>query len=77
MSQMLGTTRTTYNSSTSIITRSNIQIMTSWVNTERILEHELGHALGWLDYNSTGHIMNHNWTLGGTRVDGLELTITR
>ena len=39
---------------------------------ETVLEHELGHALGWRDYNQTGHIMHSEWSMGGHRTKGLE-----
>ena len=73
MSRALGTTRVWFNTDTNEIIKADIQIMTAWTDTERILEHELGHALGWLDVNQTGHIMNHNWSLGGHNTRGLGL----
>ena len=39
---------------------------------ETVLEHELGHALGFLHYNKTNHLMNAKWTGGGWNTDGLE-----
>ena len=39
---------------------------------ETVLEHELGHALGYLHYNKINHIMNSKWTQGGWDSDGLE-----
>lgn len=38
---------------------------------EGILEHELGHALGFLHYNKTNHLMNDKWILGGWNTEGL------
>ena len=76
MSRSLGTTKVWFNTDTNEIIKANIQIMTAWTDTERILEHEIGHALGWLDVNETGHIMNHNWSLGGYNTRGLECTAT-
>jgi len=37
-----------------------------------VLEHELGHALGFLHYNRINHLMNEKWTMGGWDKDGLE-----
>jgi len=37
-----------------------------------IVEHELGHALGFLHYNVTNHLMNSKWTMGGWDKEGLE-----
>ena len=39
---------------------------------ERVLEHELGHALGWQHYNRKNHIMHPNWWLGGHDSYGLQ-----
>ena len=39
---------------------------------ETVLEHELGHALGFLHYNKINHLMNEKWTMGGWDKDGLE-----
>ena len=36
-----------------------------------VLEHELGHALGFLHYNRINHLMNEKWTMGGWDKDGL------
>tara|TARA_R110002020_G_scaffold76558_1_gene193887 strand:+ start:558 stop:1154 length:597 start_codon:yes stop_codon:yes gene_type:complete len=37
-----------------------------------VLEHELGHALGFLHYNKINHLMNEKWVQGGWDKDGLE-----
>ena len=37
-----------------------------------VLEHELGHALGFLHYNKINHLMNEKWTMGGWDKNGLE-----
>ncbi len=37
----------------------------------RVLEHELGHALGFLHYNKKGHLMHEKWIQGGWDDDGL------
>jgi hypothetical protein len=39
---------------------------------ETVLEHEIGHALGFLHYNMINHLMNKKWTMGGWDKDGLE-----
>jgi len=36
-----------------------------------VLEHEIGHALGFLHYDKINHIMNSKWPQGGWDTDGL------
>ncbi len=38
---------------------------------ERVLEHELGHALGWLHYSRRNHIMHPEWIKTGWQTTGL------
>jgi hypothetical protein len=38
---------------------------------DTVLEHEIGHALGFLHYNMINHLMNQKWTMGGWDKDGL------
>jgi hypothetical protein len=54
------------------IFKARIEIIPAWGATERILEHEIGHALGWRDMNYTGHIMNSVWASGGFNSKGVE-----
>ena len=53
------------------ILKVKIFVLPKTVNKERLLEHEIGHALGWSHYNSRGHIMHPNWWLGGSNSYGL------
>lgn len=53
------------------IFKSKIEIVPSWGRSARILEHELGHALGWNDINEVGHMMNGAWSSGGYSSRGL------
>jgi predicted Zn-dependent protease len=39
---------------------------------ETVLEHELGHALGFLHFNKINHLMNKKWAQGGWDKEGLE-----
>ena len=39
---------------------------------ERTLEHELGHALGYLHLDESGHMMHHSRTRGGWKSSGLK-----
>ncbi len=54
------------------IFKAKIEIIPAWGATERILEHEIGHALGWNDVTHTGHMMNGVWSLGGYNSRGLK-----
>ena len=38
---------------------------------ETVLEHEIGHALGFLHFNRIDHIMNQKWEMGGWDTLGL------
>ena len=42
---------------------------------ERVLEHELGHALGWMHTEQRGHLMNEKLIYGGWKDSGLKKTI--
>tara|TARA_R110002020_G_scaffold44161_5_gene127583 strand:+ start:1750 stop:2289 length:540 start_codon:yes stop_codon:yes gene_type:complete len=68
----IGTTKTWTLSKTGEIFKAKIEIVSGWGNSERVLEHEMGHALGWGDNSQTGHIMNGSWSLGGLNSRGLK-----
>jgi len=72
MSEHLASTRTWYHRDTREILKAKIQVMGQWGNSERLLEHELGHALGWRDYSQTNHIMHPVWYHGGYNTKGLK-----
>ena len=69
--QHLGTTRTWWRTDTGQIIKAKIEIATGWENEERVIEHELGHAIGWKDNTLRGHIMNRSWSAGGLNSRGL------
>jgi hypothetical protein len=71
MGKHIGSTRTWRSEGTQIF-KAKIEIIPAWGDSERILEHELGHALGWNDVARTGHIMNGTWSLGGYNSIGLK-----
>ena len=71
MGDHLGTTRT-WRGPDGVIIKAKVEILPAWGATERILEHEIGHALGWGDVRHTGHIMNSVWSLGGHGTEGLK-----
>jgi len=59
--------------STKKIEWANVYIMESNLR-ETVLEHEIGHALGFLHYNKINHLMNSIWTQGGWDTEGLRKT---
>lgn len=40
---------------------------------ETVLEHEIGHTLGYLHYDKFNHIMNSKWAQGGWDTKGLQI----
>jgi len=71
-SDHLGTTKTWWRTDTGEIFKAKIEIKPGWENKPRVLEHEIGHALGFKDNNASGHIMNHAWNRGGYKKKGLQ-----
>ena len=61
----LALTSTSINTTTGNIVRAKIIIRQKDVNRPRVLEHELGHSLGWKHYPQYMHIMNPDWENGG------------
>tara|TARA_R110000782_G_scaffold259734_1_gene350456 strand:+ start:113 stop:646 length:534 start_codon:yes stop_codon:yes gene_type:complete len=53
------------------IIKAKIFIMPKNARKNRVLEHEIGHAIGWRHYDQKFHIMNSNWMLGGHNSYGL------
>ena len=53
------------------IVKAKISILPKYARKERVLEHEIGHALGWSHYNQKFHMMHPNWFLGGYDSKGL------
>lgn len=64
-------TRTWYNKYTDEIISAFVEIKPNWTTRERVLEHELGHALGWDHCNKKYHLMHSIHSLGGWDTSGL------
>jgi len=54
------------------IIKAKIFVLPKTGMKERVLEHEIGHALGWQHYNNKNHIMHPNWWHGGHNSYGLQ-----
>ena len=57
---------------TNDIVKAKIFMLPKNARKERVLEHEIGHALGWQHYNQKFHMMHSNWFLGGYDSKGLK-----
>lgn len=68
----IGNTKTWHKKENGEIIKVKIEIAHGWGTSARVLEHELGHALGWNDFSQTGHIMNGIWAQSGYKTKGLE-----
>ena len=53
------------------IAKAKIFIFPKYARRERVIEHELGHALGWQHYKQKFHIMHPDWLSGGYGHSGL------
>jgi hypothetical protein len=67
----LAATRLYTEKSTGYIMQAKIFVYPHYARKVRVLEHELGHALGWNHYPQKFHIMHPTWSLGGYDHRGL------
>jgi hypothetical protein len=67
----LAITRTWHSKKTLEISKSQIYILGGFVSNPYLLEHEMGHALGWHHFDRHLHIMNSNYNSIGSDVLGL------
>jgi len=67
----LAATRIFTSKTTGEIVKAKIFIYPSSAKKPRVMEHELGHALGWKHYKQKFHMMNPTWYMGGTDHSGL------
>jgi predicted Zn-dependent protease len=68
----LASTRIYTHKETGHIVKAKIQMLPKNAKKERVLEHEIGHALGWYHYPQRYHMMHPNWRLGGYERRGLQ-----
>ena len=67
----LAVTHVSFYKKTSEIISAKVSILPAHSNKEWILEHEIGHALGWSHFSRKGHIMNPNYEFLGSDSHGL------
>jgi len=53
------------------IAKVKVFIYPKYAARDRVMEHELGHALGWTHYRQKFHIMHPTWQEGGYNRSGL------
>jgi len=61
----MASTRIYTHKETGAIVKAKIFILPKFARKDRVLEHEIGHALGWAHYRQKFHIMHPTWHLGG------------
>ena len=64
-------TKRTFRKDIGIVIYAEISLQENKVTKERVLEHEIGHALGWDHTNIKYHIMHESWEYGGHSSSGL------
>tara|TARA_R110001583_G_scaffold31043_6_gene106597 strand:+ start:9700 stop:10275 length:576 start_codon:yes stop_codon:yes gene_type:complete len=71
----LAMTRVYYDKRWSRIIGAKIQIKQTSAERDRVLEHEIGHALGWKHFSRRYHLMNPKWETGGWDTFGLTFKV--
>ena len=67
----MAATRIYTKKSTDHIAKAKIFMRPKESRRQRVVEHEIGHALGWMHYEQKYHIMHSNWFFGGFDAKGL------
>ena len=71
-SQHMASTRLYTMISSDVIVKAKIHILPKYARKERVLEHEIGHALGWKHHSKRYHIMHPYWEMSGYDSQGLK-----
>ena len=71
-SKHIAATRVYTSAKTGDIVKVKIFILPKHTKKARVLEHEIGHALGWKHYPQKFHIMHPEWELSGYANNGVE-----
>ena len=67
----IAATRIYTEKATGHIAQAKIFVYPKYARQERVIEHELGHALGWRHHKQKFHMMHPDWQLGGYDYTGL------
>lgn len=70
-SSHIASTRITTSNKTGNIIKAKIFILPKSAKKDRVIEHEIGHALGWSHYRQRYHMMHPSWQFGGFDSFGL------
>jgi hypothetical protein len=69
--QHMASTRVYTEKITGNIAKAQIFIYPKEARMPRVIEHEIGHAFGWMHHRQKYHLMHPNWHLGGYDATGL------
>lgn len=69
--QELGVTKVYYQTDTKAIQGATIYLIGGYANRPRLIEHEIGHSLGWRHHNRYLHIMNSEYDETGNDSSGV------
>ena len=67
----MASTRLFTDKQTGHIVKAKIFILPKHARKDRVIEHEIGHSLGWLHYRQRYHMMHPTWMYGGFDSSGL------